>query len=122
MTDDQEEFKGTDSKSHLTKFQTGGRYDVIEERSEINSPEEQRMQVYNRIWAELVHPVFGLINDFHFRGKIGKDRGARKEIVDMVKSMYELPRGFDSGLPLIEALEYQKEPEKKRWGKPRGGE
>jgi len=118
MTDEREEFKGVDSKSHLTKFQTGGRYDIVEERSEVNSPEEQRMLVYNRIWGEIVHPVFDLINDFHFRGKVGKDRGARKETVDMVKSMYEIPRGFDSGFPLINALEQQKEPQpKRRWGR-----
>ena len=101
MADEREEFKGVDSKSHLTKFQTGGRWDIVEERSEVNSPEEQRMLVYNRIWGEIVHPVFNLINDFHFRGKVGKDRGARKETVDMVKSMFEPERGFSTGFPLV---------------------
>lgn len=88
MNEEDNEFRGVDSRSHLTKHQTGGRYDIIEERSELNSPEEQRLLVYNRIWGNLVHPVFHQVNDHYFSGKIGKDRQSRKENVEVLKNPY----------------------------------
>jgi len=122
---DDAEIKGTDSKSHLTKTLTGGRSDLVEERSEVNSPEELRWDVYNRVWAELVWPIFGTTPNHHFSAKVGKDRGSRKEYSDVLKGMYDEFRGFNAGLPLIEALEDQAAPNvvpKKRWLKSRGGE
>lgn len=107
---EEKEFKGTDSKSHLTKHQTGGRYDIVEERSEVNSPEELRWLVYNRVWEDLVWPIFGVAPNHHFSGKVGKDRGSRKENVEVLKGMYEEMKPFRGGLPLIEALEDQKKP------------
>ena len=53
--------------------------------------------------------------------KLSKDGLSRVEDTDVLKGMYEESRGFNTGFPLIQALEDQTEPTK-GWRKSRGGE
>ena len=44
--------------------------------------------------------------------KVSKDGDERKEDVEVLKGMYDENRGFNTGFPLIQALEEQAEPTK----------
>lgn len=57
----------------------------------------------------------------HMSLKISKDGLSREEDTVVLKGMYDELRGFNTGFPLIDALEDQAEPTK-GWRKARGGE
>lgn len=58
----------------------------------------------------------------HMSLKVSKDGKSREEDTTVLKgSMWDEMRAFNTGLPLIDALEDQSEP-KRRWHRARGGE
>lgn len=66
-------------------------------------------------------PFYGVAAKIHMGLKISKDGLSREEDTTVLKGMYDEMRGFNTGFPLIEALEEQSEPNK-GWRRSRGGD
>lgn len=104
------EFK--DSKTHLTKHMTGSQYDLLPERTEINSAEELRYGHFNTTLARFLWEGFGIAPDAYFEYKISKDRGSRTEDVEVLKGMYLDERSLHTGIRLAELEDEMKTQEK----------
>jgi hypothetical protein len=114
MTED-EEF--TDSKSHITQHLTGSQYDMLRERTEVNSAEELRYGHFYTLCSKLFHfRGFKDAVDTYFEYKVSKDRGSRTEDVIVLRGMYDDERSQATGMRLAE-LESEMEKQAK---KPRG--
>jgi len=96
----EEPFK--DSKTHLTKHMTGSQYDLLRERTDVNSAEELRYGHFNSTLAKLLWPGFAIAPDVYFEFKISKDRGSRLEDVEVLKGMYMDDRSLNTGVRLAE--------------------
>jgi len=107
----EEAFK--DSKTHLTKHMTGSVFDLVRERTDVNSAEELRYGHFNHTLAKLLWPGFGVAPEVYFEYKISKDRGSRLEDVEVLKGMYMDDRSFNTGIRLMELEDEMKGQEKR---------
>ncbi len=108
-----------DPRTHLTKHQTGARYDINAERSEINSwPELDYLH-----WKEFNYKCLGVsfygqaVRDY-LSFKISKDRGSRIENTIILSRFDQEARELYGGYPIvIDALHEMQETRerKKRW-------
>jgi len=73
------------AKGHLTKHLTGNQFEVIRERTRINSWEELDYVTWKEMCAEdLGVPLYKLTITIHHGSKISKDGESRKEDVDAI--------------------------------------
>jgi hypothetical protein len=104
MEEDEDDFD--DSKSHLTKHLTGSQYDMIRERSEVNSAEELRYGHFYSFCGKLFHfRGFKDAVDTYFEYKVSKDRASRTEDVSVLQGMYEDDRSHATGTRLAQLEE-----------------
>ena len=102
------------SKAHLTRHQTGDRFDLIRERAEVNSPEELDWLHNKEYYGIVLGLEFYKVGVAVYGGwKISKDRGSRKENVEVLRGMYEeWKRDFTAGAKVRDAIiDYRRDKE-----------
>lgn len=83
------------AKGHLTKHLTGDQYNVIIERSRINSWEELDYITWKKLLADdLDVELYKKTTEIHLGCKISKDGESRKEDVDAI---YGLQNEYEEG-------------------------
>jgi len=108
------EEKDFESKAHITKHMTGAKYDVIRERTRVNSWEEQDYLSNKEYYAKTLHvPFYQVGAEIHEGLKISKDGLVREEDVEVLKGMYSSERSFNTGIRLGELEEQMVTQEKK---------
>jgi hypothetical protein len=102
-----------ESKAHITKHLTGSQYDIIRERTRVNSWEEQDYINWKEFLASTLGVPFYKTGAKIYMGlKISKDGLSREEDVEVLKGMYEEQKGFYSGFPMVsDAIERAEEEE-----------
>jgi len=87
-----------ESRSHITKHLTGAKFDKTEERTRINSWEEQDYLNWKKFLAKTLGVSFyeqGV--EIYMSMKISKDGLSREEDVELGKGMYDEGKGRDVG-------------------------
>jgi hypothetical protein len=83
------------AKGHLTKHLTGDQYNIIIERSRINSWEELDYVTWKKLLADdLDVELYKKTTEIHLGCKISKDGESRKEDVDAI---YGLQNEYEDG-------------------------
>lgn len=87
-----------ESRSHITKHLTGAKFDKTEERTRVNSWEEQDYLNWKRfLHKTLGVPFYGQGVEIYMSLKISKDGLSREEDVDLGKGMYDDDKRRDVG-------------------------
>jgi len=87
-----------ESRSHITKHLTGAKFDKTEERTRINSWEEQDYLNWKKFLAKTLGVSFyeqGV--EIYMSMKISKDGLSREEDVELGKGMYDEERTMKRG-------------------------
>ena len=86
--ENESELRDKDPRSHVTKTMTLGKVGVLEQVSEVPSPELLRYVVFQDICAQLMSPLFDLPRCSQLSHLISKDRQSRKEYTEILKGSY----------------------------------
>lgn len=95
-------------QSHLTKYLTGGQFDVVRERIRVNSAEELAYLHRKEFLARTLGIKFYQTGiDIYGGLKISKDGLGREEAVLGMRSMNEPNKVYQSGFQIAEVEEYK---------------